>query len=69
MEIFIILMLTAASFAMGRLTHFSPDKQIEKVQRELELMTASRDRWREKYLVRVMRDKLKELGCKNEEEV
>jgi uncharacterized membrane-anchored protein YhcB (DUF1043 family) len=66
-EIFIVIGLIIAAFALGRLTDFKTDNKIQKVQRELDEMTASRDRWRQQYLVRVMRDKLNELNCKNSE--
>lgn len=67
MEIVIIVVLLISAFALGRLTDFRTDNKIQKIQRELDEMTASRDRWRQQYLVRVMRDKLNELNCKNNE--
>lgn len=67
MEIAIIVVLLILAFALGRLTDFRTDNKIQKIQRELDEMTASRDRWRQQYLVRVMRDKLNELNCKNNE--
>lgn len=67
MEIAIIVGLIVSAFALGRLTDFKTDTKINKLQRELDEMTASRDRWRQQYLVRVMRDKLNELNCKNSE--
>jgi uncharacterized membrane-anchored protein YhcB (DUF1043 family) len=66
-EIFVVIGLIIAAFVLGRLTDFKADDKIQKVQRELDEMTASRDRWRQQYLVRVMRDKLNELNCKNGE--
>lgn len=66
MEIAIVAGLIITAFALGRLTNFKADAKAEKIQRELDEMTASRDRWREQYLVRVMRDKLNELNCKND---
>lgn len=67
MEIAIVIGLVVSAFALGRLTDFKSDTKIEKIQRELDEMTASRDRWRQQYLVRVMRDKLNELNCKTNE--
>lgn len=67
MEIAIIFGLIISAFVLGRLTDFKTDTKINKIQRELDEMTASRDRWRQQYLVRVMRDKLNELNCKNSE--
>lgn len=67
MEIVIVVGLILSSFALGRLTNFKADNKVEKIQHELDSMTESRDRWREQYLVRVMRDKLNELNCKNDE--
>ena len=67
MEMYIVLVVTVLSFLLGRLTNFKPDKKTKKLNNELRTMTESRDRWREKYLVRVMRDKLEELNCRNHE--
>lgn len=67
MEIVLLAMCLFCSFVLGRLTNFKPDKKTKKLIHELRTMTESRDRWREKYLVRVMRDKLEELNCRNHE--
>jgi hypothetical protein len=69
MEIVIFGVCIACSFVLGRLTCFKKDTQTERLANELRIMTDSRDRWREKYLVRAMRDKLKEMECKKASEV
>jgi hypothetical protein len=50
---------------MGRLSVFPQNKKLTKLKSELASMTASRDNWRSKYLVHVMRAKVKELHEKN----
>lgn len=67
MEMYIVLVLTVSSFLLGRLTNFESVNKTNKLNNELRIMTESRDRWREKYLVKVMRDKLKEIDCRNHE--
>jgi hypothetical protein len=67
MEIVLLVMSLCFSFILGRLTSFKQDKKTKKLIHELHTMTESRDRWREKYLVRVMKDKLEELNCKDHE--
>lgn len=64
---YIVLVLTVSSFLLGRLTNFESVNKTNKLNNELRIMTESRDRWREKYLVKVMRDKLKEIDCRNHE--
>lgn len=66
MELVIIISLIISAFALGRLTDFKSDTKLKKLQRALDEMTDSRDKWRQQYLVRVMRDKLNELNCRNE---
>lgn len=67
MEIVLLAMSLCFSFVLGRLTNFKPDKKTKKLIHELHTMTESRDRWREKYLVKAMKDKLEELNCKDHE--
>jgi hypothetical protein len=66
MEIAIITVMVVCSFVIGRLTATPQNKKMKKLESELASMTKSRDRWREKYLVFVMRAKLKELHEKND---
>jgi hypothetical protein len=67
MEIVLLAVYIFCAFVLGRLTNFKSDKKTEKLNNELRIMTESRDKWREKYLVKVMRDKLQELNCKDRE--
>jgi hypothetical protein len=64
MEFVIFSVSIVCSFILGRLTCFKKDTKNNALSNELRVMTESRDRWREKYLVRAMRDKLKEIDCK-----
>lgn len=61
MSLAIIIVMIASSFFLGRLSVAPKNKKILKLESELSNMTASRDNWREKYLVNVMRGKMKEL--------
>lgn len=66
MEIAILIVMIFTSFFMGRLSVWPKNKKFLKMKSALSNMTASRDNWREKYLVTVMRAKMKELGEKPE---
>ena len=61
MNIAIIVVMITSSFFLGRLSVAPKNKKILKLKSELSSMTASRDNWREKYLVNVMRAKIKEM--------
>jgi hypothetical protein len=61
MNIAIIIVMILSSFFMGRLSIWPENKKFLKLKSELSDMTASRDNWREKYLVNVMRAKMKEM--------
>ena len=61
MNVAIIVVMILSSFFIGRLSARPENKKFLKVKSELSDMTASRDNWREKYLVNVMRAKMKEL--------
>jgi len=65
-EIAIFIVIIFTSFFMGRLSVWPKNKKFLKVSSELSNMTASRDNWREKYLVNVMRAKMKEMHEKPE---
>ena len=67
METFVLIFIMASAFGLGRLTNFRFQKKTERIKHELDMMTASRDRWRQQYLARVMKDRLDELNCKNSE--
>jgi len=66
MEIAIIIVMIASSFLIGRVSAFPKNKNFLKLKAELANMTKSRDSWREKYLVVVMRAKVKELHEKKD---
>ena len=66
MNVAIIIVMILSSFFMGRLSVWPENKKFLKLKSELSNMTASRDNWREKYLVTVMRVKIKDLGEKND---
>ena len=61
----LVIIMVTSSFLMGRLSVFPQNKKLTKLKSELASMTASRDNWRSKYLVHVMRAKVKELHEKN----
>ena len=66
MNIAIIIVVILSSFFIGRLSVWPENKKFLKLKSELSDMTASRDNWREKYLVNVMRAKMKEMHEKPE---
>lgn len=66
MSLAIIIVMIASSFFLGRLSVAPKNKKILKLKSELSDMTGSRDNWREKYLVNVMRAKMKELHGDND---
>ena len=61
MNVVIIGVMILSSFFIGRLSVWPENKKFLKLKSELSDMTASRDNWREKYLVNVMRAKMKEM--------
>jgi hypothetical protein len=61
MNVVIIVVMILSSFFIGRLSVWPENKKFLKLKSELSDMTASRDNWREKYLVNVMRAKMKEM--------
>lgn len=63
MELLIFGFSIFVAFLLGRLTNFKPADRLDKANNELRIMTESRDMWRNKYLTRVMKDKLNELDC------
>jgi hypothetical protein len=65
-NIAIIIVVILSSFFIGRLSVWPENKKFLKLKSELSDMTASRDNWREKYLVNVMRAKMKEMHEKPE---
>ncbi len=67
METFVLIFIVASAFGLGRLTNFGFQKKTKNIKHELDVMTASRDRWRQQYLARVMKNRLDELNCKNSE--
>jgi hypothetical protein len=65
MDIAIIIVMIVSSFLIGRLTATPQNNKLKKVELELVAMTESRDKWRYKYLVLIMREKLKEQRGKH----
>ena len=67
MDVAIIIVMIVFLFFLGRLSVLrTTNKKFLKLKSELSDMTASRDKWREKYLVNAMRAKMKELHKNND---
>ena len=61
----LIIVMIVCSFFLGRLTAAPQNSKLKKVEAELVIMPESPDRWRYKYLVLIMRQKLKEQRGKH----